>query len=113
MMKKQTQAIHLEYERCDAYASLSVPVYNTLAYEFDNAAVMADNNVPVGESIQLYTVLKLLGRPTAMVLVDGQDHHIIDYEKRLKWQNTIFAWFAKWLQNDASWWTEMYGDEKM
>lgn len=73
----------------------------------------ADNNVPVGESIQLYTALKLLGRPTAMVLVDGQDHHIIDYEKRLKWQNTIFAWFAKWLQNDASWWTEMYGDEKM
>ena len=73
----------------------------------------ADNNVPVGESIQLYTALKLLGRPTAMVLVDGQDHHIIDYEKRLKWQNTIFAWFAKWLQDDASWCTEMYGDEKM
>ena len=73
----------------------------------------ADNNVPVGESIQLYTALKLLGRPTAMVLVDGQDHHIIDYEKRLKWQNAIFAWFAKWLQDDASWWTEMYGDEKM
>lgn len=41
-MKKQTQAIHLEYERRDAYDSLSVPVYNTLAYEFDNAAVMAE-----------------------------------------------------------------------
>ena len=73
----------------------------------------ADNNVPVGESIQLYTALKLLGRPTAMVLVEGQDHHIIDYQKRIKWQNTIFAWFAKWLQNDDSWWKEMYGDEKM
>ena len=73
----------------------------------------ADNNVPVGESIQLYTALKLLGRPTAMVLVDGQDHHIIDYQKRIKWQNTIFAWFAKWLQDDGSWWKEMYGDEKM
>ncbi len=73
----------------------------------------ADNNVPVGESIQLYTALKLLGRPTAMVLVDGQDHHIIDFEKRLKWQDTIFAWFAKWLQDDSSWWKELYGDEKM
>ena len=73
----------------------------------------ADNNVPVGESIQLYTALKLLGRPTAMVLVDGQDHHIIDYEKRLKWQDTIFAWFAKWLQDDGSWWKDMYGEEKM
>ncbi|MCP9534450.1 PLP-dependent aspartate aminotransferase family protein [Prevotella copri] len=41
-MKKQTQAIHLEYERRDAYDSLSVPVYNTLAYEFDNAAVKAE-----------------------------------------------------------------------
>ena len=73
----------------------------------------ADNNVPVGESIQLYTALKLLGRPTAMVLVDGQDHHILEYQRRLKWQNTIFAWFAKWLQDDSSWWNEMYGDEKM
>ena len=73
----------------------------------------ADNNVPVGESIQLYTALKLLGRPTAMVLVEGQDHHILDYQKRLKWQDTIFAWFAKWLQDDSSWWDEMYGKEKM
>ena len=73
----------------------------------------ADHNVPVGESIQLYTALKLLGRPTAMVLVDGQDHHILEYQRRLKWQNTIFAWFAKWLQDDSSWWNEMYGSEKM
>ena len=73
----------------------------------------ADHNVPVGESIQLYTALKLLNRPTAMVLVEGEDHHITDYQKRIKWQDTIFAWFAKWLQDDGSWWKEMYGDEKM
>ena len=41
-MKKQTQAIHLAYERRDAYDSLSVPVYNTLAYEFDNAQIMSE-----------------------------------------------------------------------
>ena len=41
-MKKQTQAIHVTYERRDAYDSLSVPVYNTLAYEFDNAQIMSD-----------------------------------------------------------------------
>ena len=73
----------------------------------------ADVNVPVGESIQMFTALKLLGRETAFVAVTGQDHHIVDYGKRIQWQNTIFAWFAKWLQDDASWWTEMYGDEKM
>ena len=30
----------MEYERHDANNSLSVPVYNTLAYEFDNAAIV-------------------------------------------------------------------------
>ena len=67
-----------------------------------------DNNVPVGESIQMFTALKLLGKPTALVLVDEQDHHILDYHKRIKWQNTIFAWFAKYLKNDESWWKAIY-----
>ncbi len=67
-----------------------------------------DNNVPVGESIQMYTALKLLGKETAMVLVKDQDHHILEYNKRVQWQNTIFAWFAKWLQGDPTWWNAMY-----
>ncbi|MBR3513151.1 MAG: S9 family peptidase [Bacteroidaceae bacterium] len=73
----------------------------------------ADNNVPVGESIQMYTALKLLGRPTAMVLVKGEDHHIQAYQKRLRWQDTIFAWFARWLQDDPTWWDEMYPDKAL
>ena len=68
----------------------------------------ADTNVPIGESIQMYTALRLLGRPTAFVVVEGQDHHISDYAKQVKWQSTIFAWFAKWLQDDDSWWKSMY-----
>ncbi|MBR5296774.1 MAG: S9 family peptidase [Parabacteroides sp.] len=67
-----------------------------------------DNNVPVGESIQMFTALKLLGRETAFVVVEGQDHHIIDYDKRIQWQNTIYAWFAKWLKNDPTWWDAIY-----
>ena len=73
----------------------------------------ADHNVPVGESIQMYTALKLLNRPTAMVLVKDQDHHITDYEKRLRWQNTIWAWFARWLQDDPTWWQSMYPDKEL
>ena len=42
MMKKQTQAIHTQFQRRDAYNSLSMPVYHTAAYEFDNADDMAD-----------------------------------------------------------------------
>jgi dipeptidyl aminopeptidase/acylaminoacyl peptidase len=72
-----------------------------------------DTNVPVGESIQMYTALKLLGKPTAMVLVDGQDHHITDYNKRIKWQNTIFAWFARYLKDDPSWWNAIYKEPNL
>lgn len=41
-MKKQTQAIHTQFQRQDAYESLSMPVYHTAAYEFDNADSMSD-----------------------------------------------------------------------
>ena len=67
-----------------------------------------DNNVPVGESIQMFTALKLLGRPTAFVAVTDQDHHITDYDKRRKWQDTIYAWFARYLKDDPTWWKSMY-----
>lgn len=68
----------------------------------------SDNNVPYGESIQMFTALKLLGRPTALVAVADQDHHILDYDKRIKWQDTIFAWFEKYLKHDSTWWDTLY-----
>jgi dipeptidyl aminopeptidase/acylaminoacyl peptidase len=67
-----------------------------------------DTNVPPGESLQLYTALKLLGRPVELIEVEGQDHHILDYKKRIAWQKTIFAWFDKWLKDQPEWWQEMY-----
>lgn len=68
----------------------------------------ADTNVPFNESVQLFTALKLLGKETALVAVSGENHHITDYRKRLEWQDTIWAWFAKWLQDDPSWWNALY-----
>ncbi len=41
-MKKQTIAIDTPYVRPDAYGSLAVPIYNNVAFEFDDAAEMAD-----------------------------------------------------------------------
>ena len=41
-MKKQTEAIHTAYQLPDAYGALSMPVYHSVAYEFKNAAEMAD-----------------------------------------------------------------------
>ena len=67
-----------------------------------------DTNVPPGESIQMFTALKILGAPVELILIDDEDHHILDYDKRIRWSNSIFAWFAKWLHVDDSWWNEMY-----
>lgn len=74
---------------------------------------VADTNVPVGESIQMFNALKLLGRETAFVAVEGENHWILNYEKRMKWQNTIYAWFAKWLKDEPEWWQSMYKEQSM
>ena len=67
-----------------------------------------DTNVPIGESIQLYNALKILGKSVEFITVDGENHFISDYAKRELWHNSIMAWFARWLQDDASWWNDLY-----
>lgn len=68
----------------------------------------SDTNVPFGESIQMYTALKLLGRETAFVAVRDANHQVTEFNKRKQWQETIFAWFAKYLQEDETWWESLY-----
>ena len=41
-MKKQTQALHTPFPAKDAYNAISMPVYHTAAYMFDDAAMMAE-----------------------------------------------------------------------
>ena len=71
----------------------------------------ADTNVPIGESIQMYNALKLLNKPVEFIEVIGENHAIYDYDKRIAWNNAIYAWFAKWLKEDSRWWESMYGDK--
>lgn len=68
----------------------------------------ADTNVPIGESIQLFNALKILGRDVEFISVDGENHFIADYPKRILWQNSIMAWFEKWLKGDSAWWDDLY-----
>jgi dipeptidyl aminopeptidase/acylaminoacyl peptidase len=68
----------------------------------------SDTNVPPGESIQLYTALKILDRPVELVLVKGEDHHIANYNRRIEWHNTIMAWWDKHLKNQPQWWDDLY-----
>jgi dipeptidyl aminopeptidase/acylaminoacyl peptidase len=73
----------------------------------------ADTNVPTGESIQLYTALKLLGKTVELVEIEGENHHIVDYKKRTLWQKTIFAWFDKWLKDQPEWWNSLYPESNL
>lgn len=72
----------------------------------------ADTNVPIGESIQLFNALRLLGREVEFVIVEGSDHIVIDFEKRKEWHATIMAWFERWLKDDPRWWNSIYDGGK-
>ncbi len=68
-----------------------------------------DTNVPIGESIQLFNALKLLGKTVEFIEVDGENHTIVaDYDKQLLWHNSTMAWFARWLQDSPEWWDTLY-----
>lgn len=72
----------------------------------------ADTNVPTNESQQLFTALRILGRPVSYIQIDGENHVIVNYNKRLAWQNAIFAWLAYWLKDEPLWWKTLYPDDK-
>jgi len=68
----------------------------------------ADTNVPPGESIQMFTALKILGRPVELVMVKGENHHIVTYSKRIMWHNAIMGWWDKHLKGQPEWWEEQF-----
>jgi len=72
-----------------------------------------DTNVPVGESESFYTALKLVGAPVEFLTIDGQDHHILEHDKRLVWSRSILAWFDRWLKGQPGWWDELYGKKQV
>ena len=67
-----------------------------------------DTNVPPGESDQIYVALSLLGRDVEYVRIEGEDHWILDYPKRVKWMETILAWFDRQLKDEPEWWEHLY-----
>jgi dipeptidyl aminopeptidase/acylaminoacyl peptidase len=68
----------------------------------------ADTNVPTGESEQLFTALKLLGRTVEYLRFDEQNHFILEYKKRVVWSNSIMAWFDRFLKNEPAWWNDLW-----
>ncbi|MBN2070274.1 MAG: S9 family peptidase [Candidatus Krumholzibacteriota bacterium] len=68
----------------------------------------SDTNVPPGESEQMYTALKVLGKEVEYIKYSGQNHFILDYKKRISWSDAQLAWFDKWLKDQPEWWNETY-----
>lgn len=100
------------WNRRDIFVENS-PIYN--ADKFQNSILLlhgqADTNVPVGESLQYYAALKLLGKNAELVLVEGQNHWIVDYGKRVKWHHTIMSWFDKMLKDQPQQWNDLYPEK--
>ena len=72
--------------------------------------VGVDTNVPIGESIQMFNALRILGKTVEFITVEGENHAIYAYQKRIDWNKTIYAWFAKWLKDQPEWWQALYPD---
>ncbi|WP_329902966.1 alpha/beta hydrolase family protein [Porphyromonas pogonae] len=73
----------------------------------------ADTNVPTAESTNMYNALKILGREVEFIEFTGQDHFILEPSRKIAWTHTMFAWFAKWLKDDPSWWDTMYPKQNL
>lgn len=70
-----------------------------------------DTNVPIGESIQMYTALKILGVPVEFLQVKDENHGIMKHDRRIHWSYSMYAWFDKWLKDQPEWWDALYPDK--
>lgn len=68
----------------------------------------SDTNVPPGESHQMYTALKILGKEVELVEFKGADHHIIPRDARFRWWDTYMSFFDKHLKGEPEWWDYLH-----
>ncbi|WP_105167194.1 alpha/beta hydrolase family protein [Pseudoalteromonas sp. T1lg23B] len=68
----------------------------------------ADTNVPPGESHNMYTALKLLGKDVELIEYKGADHQIFARDRRFHWWNTMLAYFDMHLKEQPQWWQSIY-----
>lgn len=99
------------WNRKDIYVDQS-PIYN--ADKINTPLLLlhgaSDTNVPKGESSQMYTALKLLGKDVEYIKVENQNHHILEYKKRVLWSKSIVAWFDYKLKGEEEWWHSLFNE---
>lgn len=70
-----------------------------------------DVNVPVVESEQMFTALKVLGKDVAYVRFPGEDHGIASTtDKYILHRRMVLEWFDKHLKNQPEAWEARFGE---
>ncbi len=70
----------------------------------------ADTNVPVGESEQMFTALKLLGRQVELVRFPGEDHGLRGtWTNRVLHRTMLLEWFDRYLKGQGDAWKARWG----
>jgi dipeptidyl aminopeptidase/acylaminoacyl peptidase len=71
-----------------------------------------DANVPPGESEQMFTALKMLGRDVELVRFADEDHGISgSWDNRVAHRTMMLEWFDRWLKNDSTEWDTRWAEE--
>ncbi|HEX6204118.1 MAG TPA: prolyl oligopeptidase family serine peptidase, partial [Thermoanaerobaculia bacterium] len=98
------------WNRPDLYVEQS-PLF--AADEIDTPLLLlhgtADPNVPPGESEQMFAALRVLGKEVEYIKIEGEQHWILSYPKRVLWWQTVLAWFDLHLKGEPEWWEELWG----
>ncbi|MBU1937657.1 S9 family peptidase, partial [bacterium] len=71
-----------------------------------------DVNVPVMESEQMFTALKVQGKEVAYARFPGEDHGIVNkFENYITHRNMMLDWFDKYLKEQPDAWNARYKSE--
>ena len=71
-------------------------------------SLLVTEGMSISEQADMENALKLLGRDVALVEIAGENHHVLDYNKKIKWLGAQMAWFQKWLKDDPTWWDALF-----
>jgi dipeptidyl aminopeptidase/acylaminoacyl peptidase len=69
-----------------------------------------DTNVPIGESQQFYTALKILGKEVEFLTFTGANHRVVAYERHQWWLKAVVAWLDKHLKGEPEMWEVLFGE---
>ena len=56
-----------------------------------------DYRVPVGQRLQLFTILRRNGVPSEMLVFPDEGHWVLKAPNSQRWHETVFAWLKKYL----------------